>query len=78
VQGPQPILSKLEGPVAGKFILSGSTEVPGSLVTERATSLTSPILWQSVQTNDVPTGSFSFEIPLNTSVPASFLRLRAR
>src|SRR4030095_16458480 len=71
----QPVIINLTGPVSGNFTMSGSTDVAGSLVTERTTSLASPIVWQTLQTNSVPGGSFSFLIPQGTNA-AAYFRLR--
>lgn len=70
------ILFNLSGPVSGHFTISGNSDTSGTLVIERATSLTAPISWQAVQTNDVTAGPFSFQIPHGTN-PFGYFRVRA-
>jgi hypothetical protein len=54
---------QLTGPVSGKFTMSGTAEMSGTFITERATKLAAPIVWTPVQTNTLPAGPFSLEIP---------------
>ena len=75
IGGGRPILFSLTGPVAGNFTISGTTDVAGNLVVERAVSLVSPIDWEPVQTNSVPPGAFSFETPQGPHASA-FYRVR--
>jgi hypothetical protein len=76
-QGSRPVLFSLAGPVDGKFTISGTVEAASTLVTERTSSLDSPIEWQALQTNNVPSGPFGFQIPHDPTVPAAFFRVRA-
>ncbi len=77
VRDLQPILIKLTGPVAGKFTLSGTTDIAANLVIERASSLISPIIWQPLQTNSAPGGPFSFQVPQG-NISAGFFRVRGQ
>jgi hypothetical protein len=74
---PQPAVLSFTGPVAGIFTLSGATDVPGSVVTQRTTNLTSPIVWTNLQTNVVPGGALNFPVPLGTGA-AGYFRLRGQ
>ncbi len=60
------------GPGAGQLTVRGYTESAGNVVTERAISLTSPIVWTPVQTNAVPGGNYSFTVPKGGGAAAYF------
>lgn len=75
IRDVRPVLFTLSGPVAGAFTLSGATDGPGTVITERTTSLAAPIIWQPVQTNSVPGGPFSFQVLQGTD-RMGFFRLR--
>jgi hypothetical protein len=66
---------QLTGPVSGNVIISGNAERAGSVVTERTTSLSGSIVWQAVQTNNVSTGPYSFQVPQENN-KASYFRVR--
>jgi fibronectin-binding autotransporter adhesin len=71
---PTPTITGFTGPVAGAFTIRGSTDIAGALVTKKTTSLAAPIGWQSIQTNAVPGGPFSFTVPQGADTRA-FYRL---
>jgi hypothetical protein len=73
----KPIRINLTGPVSGNLTISGSTEAAGNLVIERTTSLAAPIVWETLQTNSIPAGSFNVLIPQGTN-GAAFFRVRAQ
>jgi hypothetical protein len=74
--GNSPALRfNLTGPVGGGFTVGGTIDAAATLITERATSLTPPMVWEAVQTNSVASGVFSFVIPQGAS-PAAYFRLR--
>lgn len=73
--GPFPIM--IVRPAAGPVTISGTAEMPLSLVLESAGSLASPITWQPLQSNSVPAGPFSFTISGATNV-AGFFRIRSQ
>ncbi|MBI4325721.1 MAG: Ig-like domain-containing protein [Chloroflexi bacterium] len=62
------------GPGAGQLTLRGYTESAGNIVTERATSLATPIVWTPIQTNAVPGGNYSFTVP--TAGAAAYYRTK--
>lgn len=68
---------RISGPVSGKLLISGTSESAATLVTERATAIVPPVVWQQVQTNDVPAGPFSFLVPQGTDASA-FFRVRQK
>ena len=72
----EPILLKLSGPIGGNFALSGISEGAGNLIIERSSNLSSPTSWEPLQTNSIPAGPFSFQIPAGTHASAYF-RVRA-
>jgi hypothetical protein len=45
--------------------IRGYTESAGDVVTERTTSLSTPIVWTPIQTNAVTGGNFSFPVPVS-------------
>ncbi len=51
------------GPGAGQMTIRGYTDAAGNIITERATSLASPVGWTPIQTNAVTGGNFSFPVP---------------
>ncbi|HWQ91664.1 MAG TPA: hypothetical protein VN673_08330 [Clostridia bacterium] len=67
----------LTGPVSGSFTLSGTNGNASELVVERAIRLGLPIVWEPVQTNNVPAGVFNFLIPQGTNA-AAYFRLLVR
>jgi hypothetical protein len=60
-------------PATGGFILSGIADIAGNVVVWATTSLAPPIDWIAIQTNEVPTGGFSFTVPGTNS--QAFYRL---
>jgi hypothetical protein len=76
-QGSRPVLFSLAGPVDGKVTISGTVEAASSLITDRTLSLNLPVEWETVQTNNVSAGPFSFQIPGDPTVPAAYFRVRA-
>jgi hypothetical protein len=60
-------------PATGGFILSGNTDIAGNVVVWATTSLAPPIDWIAIQTNEVPSGGFSFTVPGTNS--QAFYRL---
>jgi len=62
------------GPLAGQLTLQGTTTVDGNVVTEKTTSLATPITWAPIQTNAVSAGAFTSTIPQGTD-PRAFFRL---
>jgi len=58
--------------VAGNLTLQGTTSGSTTLVTENATSLTSPVVWKPLQTNPVPGGPFNFTLPASTNAQAYY------
>ena len=71
---PTPTITGFTGPVAGQFTFTGTASGPGNIVTEKATSLTPPIIWVPIQTNAVSAGAFSIAIPQGAGSQA-FYRL---
>ncbi|MHB9007927.1 MAG: hypothetical protein ACYDC1_13450 [Limisphaerales bacterium] len=63
---------RLAGPEFGSVTLSGTADGAGDLVTERTASLTSPIVWEPVQTNRVTSGPFRFQVPQGANEPGCF------
>jgi hypothetical protein len=61
--------------VAGNLTIQGTNPGSATLVTEHATSLTSPVRWEALQTNAVPGGPFNFTILASTNVQ-EYYRLR--
>lgn len=75
---PELVVTGFTRSGSGAFSISGNTEVSGSLVTEKTTSLAPPpVSWTPIQTNVVPAGPFSFTIPFVTNICA-FFRLLLR
>ena len=72
---PQPSIAGFTGPLDGNFTVQGTTDIPGSVVTQRATNLAAPVTWDNLQTNAVPGGVFSFPVPQGTGT-AGYFRLR--
>jgi hypothetical protein len=70
-----PIRFSLARSVSGSITIQGTNSGSATLVTEHATSLTSPVLWQGLQTNAVAGGGFNFTIPASTNVQG-YYRLR--
>jgi hypothetical protein len=60
-------------PATGGFTLSGNADIAGNVVVWATTSLAPPIDWIAIQTNEVPTGGFSFTVPGTNS--QAFYRL---
>lgn len=77
IGGAPPVLVSLSGPVDGRFTVNGASESPATLVTERATGLKPPVMWESVQTNTVSGGPFTYSIAQGSS-PAEFFRVRVQ
>ncbi|HYG36824.1 MAG TPA: hypothetical protein VEC99_18675, partial [Clostridia bacterium] len=77
IEEPGPVVLKFTGPVSGYFTISGTTGTASSLVIERTTSLTLPVVWQPVQTNTVGGGTFSLLIPQDTNT-VGFFRVRGQ
>lgn len=75
--GPVPLLTIARGPAPGAFSFRGVTDSARELVLERAATLTLPITWQPIQSNNVPTGPFEFEVLAETNATA-FFRLRSQ
>lgn len=74
---PTPTLISLTAsPSAGQLTVTGSTDISGSLVTEKTASL-APVDWQPGQTNSVPGGPFSLTIPMGAE-PQAFFRLKGQ
>jgi hypothetical protein len=71
----RPIQIRFEGSASLGFTITGTTEVAGPVVIERAYSLASPIAWQPVRTNHASSGPFRFPIPQDVN-PAAYFRLR--
>ncbi|MHC1766338.1 MAG: hypothetical protein AB9869_18905 [Verrucomicrobiia bacterium] len=74
---PAPLSIGIARPVAGALTVSGTTELPRSVVLQRAARLAPPITWEPLRTNTVPAGPFSFTIQEATD-PAAFFRVRAQ
>jgi len=72
---PRPTLTASMDSVSGNFMIRGTAEVAGSLVIEGTTSLTPPIVWQTLQTNSIPSGPFSFLVAHGTN-PAAYFRVK--
>jgi hypothetical protein len=72
---PGPLRFSLARLVAGTLTIQGTNSGSATLVTEHATSLTSPVSWQPLQTNAVSGGPFNFTILASTNVQA-YYRLR--
>jgi hypothetical protein len=70
---PMPIT--LTSPVAGNFSLSGTVGRAATLVVEGTSSLTPPVVWHALQTNNVPAGPFNLTVPQRSGA-AGFYRLR--
>jgi hypothetical protein len=70
-----PVHFSLRRAVTGNLAVQGTSQAAATLVTERATSLTSPVVWLALQTNAVPAGPFAFALPASRNVQ-SFYRLR--
>jgi hypothetical protein len=69
-----PALTGFKANPAGTgFILSGNTDVAGKVVVWATTSLAPPIIWVTIQTNEVPAGGFSITVPGTNS--QAFYRL---
>ena len=62
------------GPGAGQMTIRGYTESAGGVVTERTTSLATPIVWTPIQTNALSGGNFSFVVP--TAGAAAYYRTK--
>ena len=61
---PNPSITGFsKDPATGGFILSGNTDVAGTVVVWATTSLAPPVVWVTIQTNEVPGGGFSFTVP---------------
>lgn len=71
----QPLQIQISGPVGGALIISGTLNKAGTLAVEGATGITPPIVWETLQTNSLPAGPFSFRIPQGPSA-ALFFRVR--
>ena len=72
---PVPTITGITAsPGTGGFTIHGSADIAGNLVTEKTTSLATPVTWVPIQTNAVPGGAFSFTIPQGTD-PQGFFRL---
>ena len=54
--------------------IRGYTESAGDVVTERSTSLATPIVWTPIQTNAVSGGNFSCVVP--TAGAAAYYRTK--
>jgi hypothetical protein len=74
---PAPLLIRIARPAAGALTVNGTTELPRSLVLQRAARLAPPITWEPLRTNTVPPGPFSFTLPEATDA-AAFFRVRAQ
>jgi hypothetical protein len=64
-----------QGPEEGQLTIRGYSELGGEVVTEKTTSLESPIVWTVVQTNEVEAGNFSFTI-LQGNDEAAYFRTK--
>jgi hypothetical protein len=64
-----------QGPEEGQLTIRGYSESGGEVVTEKTTSLESPIVWTVVQTNEVEAGNFSFTI-LQGNDEAAYFRTK--
>ena len=72
-----PIISGMSISTNGLFIIQGTTDVAGSLVTEKATNLVTPIYWEKIQTNAVPGGAYSITIPQGAD-PRAYYRVMSQ
>ena len=72
----RPTIS-INGPAAGAFTISGTSQTGGTVIVEVASNLTAPIQWQPAQTNTVPAGAFSFTIA-QSGTSAGYFRVRTR
>lgn len=77
VGAPGPLTLAIAVAEFGSIALSGTTELARSLVLESAVSLAPPIRWETLRTNSVPAGPFSFTISWATNT-AAFFRVRGR
>jgi hypothetical protein len=71
----QPALLGLEITATGRVRLRGTVGVAGNVVVDRTRSLTLPRSWEPVQTNQVPAGPFTVEVPREAAT-AAFFRIR--
>lgn len=70
-----PVLIELTLSASGDLLLRGTAAAAGPVVIDAATTLTSPMVWQPRQTNEVPAGAFTVPVAARGE-NAAFFRIR--